>query len=91
MKLYVVCMDSHWIRDAQMFDTKELNDEQFSDLDPFSDENTDRWYDIDPSVFIDMIMAESEEIACRMIAVKHRYDYRQLYAFPAEVKEVASV
>lgn len=91
MKLYVVCMDSYWIRDAQMFDTKDLNDEQLSALDPFSDENTDRWYDTEPTAFIGMIMAESEEIACRMIAVKYRYDYRQLYAFPAEVKEVVTV
>lgn len=91
MRLYVVCMDSHWIRDAQMFDTKNLNDEQLSVLDPFSDENIDRWYDIEPTAFIGMIMAESEEIACRMIAVKYRYDYRLLYAIPAEVKEVAAV
>lgn len=91
MKLYVVCMDSHWIRDAQMFDTMHLSDQQLNEVDPFSEENMDRWHDVEPTAFIGMIMAESEEIACRMIAVKYRYDYRLLFAIPAEVKEVAAV
>lgn len=91
MKLYVVCIDSHWIRDAQMLDTRDMTDDRMNDFDPFSNENNDRWYDIKPTAYIGMIVAESQTDACRMIANKYRYDHRTLYAIPADAKEAETV
>lgn len=33
MNTYVVCMDSSWVRDSQMFDIVGLTDDELADLD----------------------------------------------------------
>ncbi len=91
MKLYVVCMDSQWIRDAQMLDTRDMTDAQLKNLDAFSNENNNRWYDMEPTAYIGMIVAESETDACLRLADKYGYDHRTLYAIPVDAKEAETV
>ena len=38
MDLYIVCMDSYRVRDAQMFDTVGISDQELLEIGPF-DEN----------------------------------------------------
>lgn len=80
-RLYVVCMDSYWIRDAQMFDTSGIMDEDLDELDPSAEEHECRWHDIEPNPFIGLVRASSEEHACSIAGSQFRYDPRCLYAF----------
>ncbi len=89
MNLYIVCMDSQWIRDAQMLDTRDMIDEQMIDFDLFSDDNC--WYDAEITAYIGMIAAASGTDAFRRIAGKYGFDHRTLYAIPTDVKGAETV
>ncbi len=80
MYTYVVCMDSVWIRDTEMFDTVGLADDELSDIDMCGTENEGRWHDMEPTPFIAVLKAENEEEACRKAAVEMHYDPRCLFA-----------
>ena len=86
-KIYVVCMDSSYIRDAQMFNAEELGDEEFFEADIHDVEYENYWCGCDPDVFIAVVKATSEEDACRIAGEKRRYDPRTLYAFEPSVIE----
>lgn len=75
---YVVCMDSHWVRDAQMIDVSDVED--INDINTFADDLDERWRDMEPTPFIAVIEAASEDDACRIAAEQYRYDHRCLYA-----------
>lgn len=77
---YAVCMNASYVRDAQMLDTSELSDEQFSNIDFMSSDVDELWHDMEPNPFIAIIEAESEEEACEKVAKQNRYDSRCLYA-----------
>ena len=78
---YVVCLDSSYIRDAQMVDTTELTDAEFESGGSFgSEEHEELWHDMEPNAFIDICNAPSEEEACKTVGKKWRYDHRCLYA-----------
>lgn len=80
MNQYVVCMDSAWVRDSEMFDMTGLSDEDLADIDVCSTENKRRWYDMEPTPFIAVVKADTEEVACQMAAARKRYDPRCLFA-----------
>ena len=80
MNTYVVCMDSSWIRDSQMFDIAGLTDDELADIDMYSADSEDKWHDMEPTPFIAVIKAENGEEACQMAAVEMRYDPRCLFA-----------
>lgn len=80
MNTFVVCMDSSWVRDAEMFDLVGLTDVELADIDMCDTENEDRWHDMEPTPFIAVIKAEGEVEACRMAAIEMRYDPRCLFA-----------
>ncbi len=80
MYTYVVCMDSVWIRDTEMFDTVGLADDELTGIDMCGTENEGRWHDMEPTPFIAVIKAENGEEACQMAAVEMRYDPRCLFA-----------
>jgi hypothetical protein len=86
-KTYVVCLDSSYIRDAQMFKAEELSDEEFFEADRYDEEHENYWCDCEPDVFVAVVGATSEEDACRIAGEKRRYDPRTLYAFEPSVLE----
>lgn len=83
-KAYVVCIDSSYIRDAQLFDSEGLSDEEF--YESANGLDVERcWCDFGPNAFVDVIYADSHERACEIAQEKHGYDKRTLYA--VEVKK----
>ncbi len=80
MNTYVICMDSVWVRDSEMFDIVCLTDEELTDIDMCGTDNEGRWHDMEPTPFIAVIKAESEEEACKKAATQMRYDPRCLFA-----------
>lgn len=80
MNTYVICMDSVWVRDSEMFDIVGLTDEELTDIDMCGTDNEGRWHDMEPPPFIAVIKAESEEEACKKAATQMRYDPRCLFA-----------
>jgi hypothetical protein len=78
MNTYVICMDSVWVRDSEMFDIVGLTDEELTDM--CGTDNEGRWHDMEPTPFIAVIKAESEEEACKKAATQMRYDPRCLFA-----------
>lgn len=81
--IFVVCMDSSYIRDAQMFDTSGLTEEEFDEIDRYDENAEQHWHDIDPNPFIAVVRAVSEEEACERAGKETGYDPRCLYAFKA--------
>ena len=81
-KIFIVCMDSSYIRDAQYFCVDELSDEEmdFEYSEPFSS----CWTDMYPNAYIDTVLAENEKEACKIAGENNRYDPRVLYAFEAK-------
>lgn len=79
MNQYVVCMDSCYVRDAQMFDPAGLSDGEMSNADIHSEAMKEHWHDMEPTPFIGIADAENENEACRKIAVKYRCDARCLF------------
>ena len=80
MNTYVFCMDSVWVRDSEMFDIVGLTDEELTDIDMCGTDNEGRWHDMEPTPFIAVIKAESEEEAGKKAATQMRYDPRCLFA-----------
>lgn len=80
MNTYVICMDSVWVRDSEMFDIVGLTDEELTDIDMCGTDNEGRWHDMEPTPFIAVIKAESEEEACKKAGTQMRYDPRCLFA-----------
>lgn len=75
---YVVCMDSYWVCDAQMFDVSDVED--INDVNRLADDIDERWRGMEPNPFIAVVEAASEDDACRIAAAQYRYDHRCLYA-----------
>lgn len=84
MDIYVVCMDSAWVRDTQMFDMSGLSDDEIIHSDMRSEENAGRWHDMEPYPFIGIVSAVSEDEACRKAGTKRRCDPRSLFAVKIE-------
>ena len=80
MNTYVICMDSVWVRDSEMFDIVGLTDEELTDIDMCGTDNEGRWHDMEPTPFIAVIKAESKEEVCKKAATQMRYDPRCLFA-----------
>ena len=47
MNTYVICMDSVWVRDSEMFDIVGLTDEELTDIDMCGTDNEGRWHDME--------------------------------------------
>jgi len=75
---YVVCMDPYWVCNAQMIDVSDVED--INDINSFANDLDDRWRDMEPTPFIAVIEAVSEDDACRIAAEQYRYDHRCLFA-----------
>ena len=86
-KTYVVCLDSSYIRDAQLFKPEKLSDEEFFEADLYDEKYESCWCDCDPDAFIAVVSAASADDACRIAGAKRRYDPRTLYAFEPSVIE----
>lgn len=80
MKQYVVCMDSSYVRDAQMFDPVGLPENEMNDVDIHSETAEDHWHDMEPMPFIGIAQAHDAKEAIRKTAVQYRYDTRCLFA-----------
>lgn len=91
--LYVVCVSSTWIRDAQYY--HKSYDGEVNNYDPKSDENNyckeinessekdDEWEDYSPNDFIGTVIATDENDAIRKVAEKYNYNPRHLVAYNA--------
>lgn len=88
-KIYVVCMDPAWVRDAQMYDSIHMTDDEFQSTDPY--DTTSEWIDMEPSPYIDTVTANSEQEACEKAGRENRYDARCLYAIPIDIEELLHV
>lgn len=80
MPKFVVCMDSHYVRDSQMFETSDMSVDEFENVDIHSEMMEGHWHDMEPIPFIDIVEAEDEEKACALAGEKRRYDPRTLCA-----------
>ena len=52
MNVYVVCMDSYYVRDAQMFDPEGLSEKELNETDIFSETMEMHWHDIEVTPFM---------------------------------------
>lgn len=77
---YVVCMDTVYVRDAQFLDTKGLSQDEFDEFDYYSSENDGLWIDIEPTPFVAIVEADSEDSACTTAAKQAQFDRRCLFA-----------
>ncbi len=77
---YVVCMNSVYVRDAQFLDTRDLSQDVFDEFDYYSPENEDQWIDMEPSPFVAIVEADSNESACKIAAKQKYFDARCLFA-----------
>ena len=80
MDLYIVCMDSYRVRDAQMFDTVGISDQELLEIDSFDESMAERWHDMEPTPFIGVVEAENESDARQKAGTEYRYDPRCLFA-----------
>ena len=80
MPKFVVCINSAFVRDAQMFDIQGLDDAQLDELDYFDCELEHRWADREVAPFIGTTDADDEEIACAIVGEKTGIDPRALFA-----------
>ena len=78
-KVYIVCMDSSYIRDAQYFCSDILTDEEMDT--EYDDVFSSCQADMYPNAYIDTVLAENEKEACKIAGRINRYDPRVLYAF----------
>ena len=83
MPKFVVCMNSHYVRDSQIFNTTDLNDDEFENVDPCDEMMEGHWHDMDPNPFIDVVKADDQDEACKIAGEEHGYDPRTLFAIQA--------
>ena len=57
-----------------------MTEEEFENIDWQSSELDDNWHDMEPTPFIAVVCALSEEEALSLAAKKYRYDKRCLFA-----------
>ena len=79
MPKFIVCMDSFYVRDCQMFDSEGMSDEQFEAIDSHGEDGEQYWHDMAPNPYIDTVIAENEIEACKIAGKEHRYDPRTLF------------
>lgn len=83
-KTFAVCISSGYVRDAQYFDSADMDDTELAEADFYACEHENRWCDISPRVLIDITKAASPDDAVERVAEREGFDKRALYAF--EVK-----
>ena len=83
MSKFVVCMDAHYVRDSQMFETMDMNDDEFENVDIHNEMMEGHWHDMDPNPFIDVVTADDQDEACQIAGEEHGYDPRTLFAIQA--------
>lgn len=80
MKLYVVCIDPYYVRDAQLLKTDELTDDQLENESIFSNDLERYWVDIEPTPYVCTLEAGSSDEARKIASERYRYDIRCLFA-----------
>lgn len=85
MDYYVVCVDSKWIRNAEILDTDGLSDDDLVDIYLYDEEYERRWHTMEPMPFIEVVKAETEEKACEIAAGSTGHDPRCLYAIKIDI------
>ena len=85
-KLYVMIINSKWIRDSQIFDINGLDQKEMQDIDARMSETAydNRWHDYEPCDYLGCVWAEDAKEAVRKIAAIQHRDPRQLSALAAE-------
>lgn len=80
LRPYVVCIDSRWIRNAEVLDppASDENDINPEDL----PDDRQEWEPLEYNAFLDIITAESEREARHIAGQKHGFDHRLLFAIP---------
>jgi len=81
--LYVVCVSSAYIRDAQYYELPFSNDDHESGSDEGDDiqKDDDGWVDYEPRDFLGTVAAVNEAEACLKIAEKCNYNWTHLEAY----------
>lgn len=81
--LYVVCVSSDYIRDAQYYEPPFLihDHESRSDEDDDIQKDDNGWVDYEPRDFLGTVVAANKEEACLKIAEKCNYDWTHLEAY----------
>lgn len=80
LRPYVVCIDSRWIRGAEVFEPESVpgNDINLDEIPPSKQD----WAPLDHNAFLDIVMAESEADARKLAGKMNGYDSRILFAIP---------
>lgn len=64
-----------------MLDTSGLSTTEFENLDvEFDDLAEEKWRDVFFDAYVDTILAENEDEACKLVGNIHQYDFRCLVA-----------
>lgn len=79
-KTYVVCVNSSYVRDAQIYNPTVVIDEQFQEIDPFDNIDDEQWCDADIDAFVAIVTANSELEACKKAGNANDYNPKCLYA-----------
>ena len=80
LRHYVVCIDSRWIRHAEVLDPPSSNENDIN-LEDLPDSQQE-WEPLDHNAFLDIVTAESEREARHIAGQRHGYDHRLLFAIP---------
>lgn len=80
-KLYIVCLDRSFIRDAQVYTKENANEANL-----FAEENEDGWQDLDMHGFVGLFKAASAEKAKMRASVMYHYPTDILWADEVKVE-----
>lgn len=80
MDKFIICINSSYVRDAEIFDPTGIEDDKMDDLDYHDCSLEDRWSGSDVNPFICVIEADDETSACKIAGDEHCMDPRILYA-----------
>jgi len=79
--LYAVCVNPHFVRDAQLFNTQNMSDEEVQQADTSDRSYEPDWNDFgEPAPFVAVVAAENAEEACKKAAEDYNHDHRVLFA-----------
>lgn len=80
MDKFIICINSSYVRGAEIFDPKGIEEDKMDDLDYFDRSLEDKWSGADVNPFICVTEADDEQSACKKVGEERCMDPRILYA-----------
>ena len=83
-KLYNVCVDPTYVRNAEILNTDMLTDDEIVDFEWLSADADHLWVEFEAKMYAGTVAAEGETEACKLVGKLRDCDPRILYAFEVQ-------